>query len=247
MPRFKSIGFAPAATDFRPSRIMACASPVAVVVPSPASSEVFDATSLTICAPMFSNLSLSSISLATETPALGTQRYLDGIRQNVHTPEHALPGVVAEAYVFCCHLLIPLVELVNDGGRLKRYLPSITAMTSSSRMTTSSSPSIFTSVPLYLPKRILSPTLRSTGRMSPFSVNGQRAARPDQPSRVAIEQSKGIRRALRVQAVQMHSVLIVATVDRGHGDSVGRLMRRWAQSAEQPTLLSRGRRTARRP
>ena len=78
-------------------------------------------------------------------------------------------------------------------------------------------------------------------------VNGQRAARPDQPSRVAIEQSKGIRRALRVEAVQMHSVLIVATVDRGHGDSVGRLMRRWAQSAEQPTLLSRGRRTARRP
>ena len=30
-----------------------------------------------------------------------------------------------------------------------------------------------------------------------------------------------IRRALRVEAVQMHSVLIVATVDRGHGDSVG--------------------------
>src|SRR5712664_110285 len=101
--------------------------------------------------------------------ALGTQRYLDGIRQNIHALEHALPGVVAEAYVFCCHLLIPLVELVNDDGRSKRYLPSITAMTSSSRMTTSSSPSIFTSVPLYLPKRILSPTLRSTGRISPFS------------------------------------------------------------------------------
>src|SRR5882672_3268458 len=101
--------------------------------------------------------------------ALGTQRYLDGIRQNIHAPEHALPGVVAEAYVFCCHLLIPLVEFVSDDSRLKRYLPSITAITSSSRMTTSSSPSIFTSVPLYLPKRILSPTLRSSGRMSPFS------------------------------------------------------------------------------
>ena len=72
MPRFRSIGLAPAATDFRPSRMMACASTVAVVVPSPASSEVLDATSFTICAPMFSNLSLSSISLATETPSLVT-------------------------------------------------------------------------------------------------------------------------------------------------------------------------------
>src|SRR5438552_9694059 len=43
---------------------------VAVVVPSPAWSEVFEATSRTICAPMFSNLSSSSISLATVTPSL---------------------------------------------------------------------------------------------------------------------------------------------------------------------------------
>ena len=42
-------------------------------------------------------------------------------------------------------------------------------MTSSSRMTRYSSPSTFTSVPLYLPKRILSPTLTSSGRTSPFS------------------------------------------------------------------------------
>jgi hypothetical protein len=46
--------------------------------------------------------------------ALGTQRYLDGIRQNIHTPEHALPRVVAKAYVFCRHVLIPLVEFDND-------------------------------------------------------------------------------------------------------------------------------------
>jgi hypothetical protein len=44
----------------------------AVVVPSPATSEVLEATSLTIWAPMFSNLSFSSISLATETPSLVT-------------------------------------------------------------------------------------------------------------------------------------------------------------------------------
>ena len=43
-----------------------------MVVPSPAVSEVFEATSFTICAPMFSNLFSSSISLATVTPSLVT-------------------------------------------------------------------------------------------------------------------------------------------------------------------------------
>ncbi len=70
MPRFRSIGFMPAATYFMPSVMIDCARTVAVVVPSPATSEVLDATSLTICAPMFSNLSLSSISFATDTPSL---------------------------------------------------------------------------------------------------------------------------------------------------------------------------------
>src|SRR5277367_1334648 len=70
MPRLRSIGFMPAATALAPSFTMAWASRVAVVVPSPARSEVLDATSRTICAPMFSNLSSSSISLATVTPSL---------------------------------------------------------------------------------------------------------------------------------------------------------------------------------
>src|SRR6201994_3618484 len=69
-PRFRSIGFMPAATALQPSRTMACASTVAVVVPSPAASLVLEATSFTIWAPMFSNLSESSISLATVTPSL---------------------------------------------------------------------------------------------------------------------------------------------------------------------------------
>src|SRR5262245_44284584 len=43
---------------------------VAVVVPSPAMSLVLEATARTICAPMFSNLSSSSISFATVTPSL---------------------------------------------------------------------------------------------------------------------------------------------------------------------------------
>src|SRR5438034_1597361 len=72
MPRLSVIGSWPAATILSPSVKMARASTVAVVVPSPATSEVFDATSFTICAPMFSNLSLSSISFATVTPSLVT-------------------------------------------------------------------------------------------------------------------------------------------------------------------------------
>src|SRR6266849_4117388 len=49
---------------------MDCARMVAVVVPSPATSDVFDATSRTICAPMFSSGSFRSISFATVTPSL---------------------------------------------------------------------------------------------------------------------------------------------------------------------------------
>src|SRR6516165_4246305 len=70
IPRFRSIGFMPAATALAPSRTIAAARMVAVVVPSPATSDDFEATSRTICAPMFSNLSSSSISLATATPSL---------------------------------------------------------------------------------------------------------------------------------------------------------------------------------
>src|SRR6516164_918908 len=70
MPRFRSIGFMPAATALTPSRTMAWARMVAVVVPSPATVLVLLATSRTICAPMFSNLSESSISFATVTPSL---------------------------------------------------------------------------------------------------------------------------------------------------------------------------------
>src|SRR5437899_6771980 len=70
MPRLRSMGFMPAATDLAPSRTIAWASTVAVVVPSPAVSDVLVATSRTSWAPIFSNLSESSISLATVTPSL---------------------------------------------------------------------------------------------------------------------------------------------------------------------------------
>src|ERR1700675_4013718 len=70
MPRLRSIGFIPAAASLSPSFLVEAANTVAVVVPSPARSAVLEATSRTICAPMFSNLSSSSISLATVTPSL---------------------------------------------------------------------------------------------------------------------------------------------------------------------------------
>ena len=54
MPRLSSIGLEPAATFFRPSVTMACASTVAVVVPSPAMSLVLVAASFRSWAPMFS-------------------------------------------------------------------------------------------------------------------------------------------------------------------------------------------------
>src|SRR5215213_994044 len=69
-PRLRSIGFMPAATALAPSFTIAWASTVAVVVPSPATVLVLVATSRTIWAPMFSNLSDSSISFATVTPSL---------------------------------------------------------------------------------------------------------------------------------------------------------------------------------
>src|SRR5262249_36532092 len=72
MRAFRFIGSWPATTILSPSVKMARARTVAVVVPSPATSEVLLATSFTICAPMFSNLSSSSISLATVTPSFVT-------------------------------------------------------------------------------------------------------------------------------------------------------------------------------
>ena len=70
MPFFRPIGLAPAATLRMPWLTIAWASTVAVVVPSPATSLVLVATSFTSWAPMFSNGSSSSISLAMDTPSL---------------------------------------------------------------------------------------------------------------------------------------------------------------------------------
>src|SRR5687768_8735810 len=70
MPRLSAMGLAPAATLRIPWWTMARARTVAVVVPSPATSLVLVATSLASWAPMFSQGSSSSISLAMVTPSL---------------------------------------------------------------------------------------------------------------------------------------------------------------------------------
>ena len=68
-PRLIARGFAPAVTFLMPSATMLCARSVAVVVPSPATSFVLFATSLTSSAPIFSILSGRSISFAMVTPS----------------------------------------------------------------------------------------------------------------------------------------------------------------------------------
>jgi hypothetical protein len=168
----------PAATDFMPSRTIAWASTVAVVVPSPAMSLVLEATSRSICAPMFSNLSLSSISLATVTPSLvmrgapkllsmttlrplGPERHLDRVGEDVDAAQDALARVAAEFHVFGCH--VATLSFEYSAEQLRRFdtgagQPTIPRM-SLSFMMIRSSPSIFTSVPDHLPNRILSPCL----------------------------------------------------------------------------------------
>src|SRR6266699_4536591 len=72
---------------------MDSANTVAVVVPSPAMSEVFDATSRTSCAPIFSYGSSSSISFATVTPSLvivGLPNFLSRITLRPLGPSVAL-------------------------------------------------------------------------------------------------------------------------------------------------------------
>src|SRR5215469_13262539 len=69
MPCLSCMGLAPAARFFKPSFTIAWASTVAVVVPSPATSLVRVAASLSSWAPMFSKGCSSEISLATVTPS----------------------------------------------------------------------------------------------------------------------------------------------------------------------------------
>ena len=70
IPLFTSIGLTPDETVFIPSLTIDWANTVAVVVPSPATSFVLDATSFASWAPIFSYGSSKSTSLAIVTPSL---------------------------------------------------------------------------------------------------------------------------------------------------------------------------------
>src|SRR5947208_1892570 len=99
-PRLSVIGSWPATTILRPSVKMARARTVAVVVPSPATSEVLDATSFTIWAPMFSNLSSSSTSFATVTPSLVTLGAPKDFSRTTLRPRGPSVTVTASARMF---------------------------------------------------------------------------------------------------------------------------------------------------
>ena len=114
---------------------MARARMVAVVVPSPATSDVLEATTLTSLAPMFSNGSLSSISFETVTPSLVTsgppndllendvapgraERRAHGLGQDVDAAEHlAATGVGKEQLL--CHGRLLLEQVGEFRDRLR--------------------------------------------------------------------------------------------------------------------------------
>ena len=111
MPIFICIGLAPAATFLRPSVTIAWASTVAVVVPSPATSSVLVAASLSSCAPMFSNGSVeldvarhgdavvghgrrAVLLVEADVAALGPERRADRVRQRVDAALQGAAGVL---------------------------------------------------------------------------------------------------------------------------------------------------------
>src|ERR1700737_4487949 len=127
IPRFSDIGSWPAATLLIPSVKIGRASTVAVVVPSPATSEVLEATSFTICAPMFSNLSSSSNLLGDGhtvlgycggaeallkhyVTSLGPERHRHRVGQDVDPLQDSFSRVLRETYNFGRHSSFPLLS-----------------------------------------------------------------------------------------------------------------------------------------
>ena len=126
MPRLRPIGLAPAATLRRPSRTIAWASTVAVVVPSPATSLVLVATSLASWAPRFSYGSVELDLLGDGHAVVGDRRGaellveddvaaaraegdLDRVGEGVDAALERAPGVVGEAQDLR-HVSSPLVS-----------------------------------------------------------------------------------------------------------------------------------------
>jgi hypothetical protein len=193
MPRFRSIGFMPAATAFRPSRTMACASTVAVVVPSPATSEVWEATS-------FHHLGAHVLELVLELDLLGdgdavlgdgrraegllehdvaalrAQGDLDRVGEDVDAVPSCGCGLRSERTSFAAHGAISSIR--SDQLEWPRWgldrMDGALGLDDAHDVVFAhheelSSPSSLTSVPEYLPNRTRSPTLTSSERTSPLS------------------------------------------------------------------------------
>ena len=159
IPFFRTIGLAPAATFFMPSLIIACDRSVAVVVPSPATSFVFVDTSLISCAPRFSNLSSSSISLAIVTPSLvisGDPYFLSNTTLRPLGPNVIFTVFASLSTPDCKAFLASSPYKIFVAILLSSYY-SIIAKTSDILIITYSTSSSFTSEPEYLFTTTLSP------------------------------------------------------------------------------------------
>src|SRR5207249_7939737 len=97
-----------------------------------------------------------------DVAAPGTEGHPHRICQAVDPAEDRLPGLVTVRDLLRHALAYFLKVCAWDDY-------ASTARTSSSRRIRTSSPSILMSVPVYFPKRILLPTLTSSGSLVPFS------------------------------------------------------------------------------
>src|SRR5690348_8780324 len=118
---------------------MACARTVGVVVPSPATSLVLEATSRTIWAPMFSRPSSSSISFATVTPSL---------------------VIVGEPNLFSMTTLRPLGPRVTFTAFARRLTPRRIACRDSSPCTTCFAIILFSCTSNFISSRVDTPYRR---------------------------------------------------------------------------------------
>src|SRR3972149_4340445 len=91
----------------------------------------------------------------------GPERDGSGVRQYIYTFENRVAGVATKFYHFSCHRFPPLIVFKSYFSRMPRM--------SSSRIIRCSSPSMLISVPEYLPKRMRSFTLTSSGMSLPSS------------------------------------------------------------------------------
>ncbi len=133
MPRLRSIGFMPAATDLTPSLTMAAASTVAVVVPSPASvvgllrdfahhlrahilELVFELDLLGDGDAVLGDARRAVGFVDDDVAALGAERHFHRIGEHLDAAQHAVARVGGKSYVFRRHCRVaPWVFLFRFG------------------------------------------------------------------------------------------------------------------------------------